>query len=63
MRRRRTKKITAAYIGVFALSLILAALAAHFLPIPEDWKRLALLLLVPLLSFAGVFATEKLAGR
>jgi len=63
MRRRRSKKITAAYIGIFVLSLALAVLAVRFLPIPGDWKRLAFLLLIPILSFAGVFVTGKLAGR
>lgn len=63
MRRRRSKKATAAYIGIFVLSLVLAALAVRFLPIPGDWKRLVFLLLIPALSFAGVFVTGKLAGR
>lgn len=63
MRRRRSKKTTIAYIGIFILSIVLAALAVRFLPIPGDWKRLALFVMIPLLSFAGVFITEKAARR
>lgn len=63
MRRKRSRKVTLAFVGMVALSVVLAILAVTFLPIPSEWKRLVFLLLIPLLSFIGVFITGKMARR
>lgn len=60
MRRRGSKKVTLLYMLIFVAAIALSILAARFLPIPADWKRLVFFLLVVGISFGGVVAAAKI---
>lgn len=59
MRKKRSAKTTIGYIIVFIMAFVLSIVAVQVLPIPGNYKMMSFFLLIPAISFLGVFVLSK----
>ena len=63
MRRRKSGKATLITILIFVLAIVFATLVVRILPIPAAYEKLVFFLLIPGISFTGVYFSNRRSNR